>query len=194
MVITRDRSLAENLTKQKAFGVDRHVGERSVPGIYDVTMLGFNYRMSEIEAALGIEQLKRVPNFLERRKENYELLSEKLKEINEVIQFTSTLGDYQSSYYCLSVLLKDSLIPRRFEVVEHLKKSGVGTSVYYPKPIPFMKYYQEKYGTQEKDFPVASWISKATISLPVGPHLDSEDMSYMAKALKEAIQQAKNKG
>lgn len=193
MVITQDQNWAEKLSKQKAFGVDRHMGERSVPGIYDVTMLGFNYRMSEIEAAIGIEQLKRMPKFLERRKENYERLSEKLKEISEVTQLTSTHGEYQSSYYCLPVLLKDSLVQKRFEIVEYLKKAGVGTSIYYPKPVPFMKYYQEKYGAQEKDFPVASWISNATISLPVGPHLDGEDMFYMAKTLKEAIQQVQNK-
>ena len=192
MLITKHEKIAAKISRQKAFGVDRHVGERIIPGVYDVTLLGLNYRMNEIEAAIGIEQLKRMEQFLMRRRENYEILSKGLLAIDEISQFQSSHGEFQSSYYCLSILLKSALLPKRFEIVEHLKKSGVGTSVYYPKPVPFMKYYQEKYKIQENDFSIASWISKATISLPVGPHLDREDMTYIAKILKEAIQQAKN--
>ncbi len=187
MVITKHQELAEKMTRQKAFGVDRHVGERTVPGVYDVTMLGFNYRMSELEAVIGIEQLKRIPNFLEHRKENYEILSKALAEIDEVTQLESSHDNYQSSYYCLSALLKKPFDLKRFEIVAFLKKNGVGTSVYYPKPVPHMSYYKTKYGIKDTDFPVASWISNSSISLPVGPHLNGEDMQYIVKILKEAI-------
>ena len=54
MVITRSAELAVKLRHLRAFGVDRHMGERKIPGVYDVTALGFNYRMNEIEAAIGI--------------------------------------------------------------------------------------------------------------------------------------------
>jgi perosamine synthetase len=58
MIITRDGAFAEKLRHIRAFGVDRHSGERKIPGVYDVTALGFNYRMNEIESAIGIEQVK----------------------------------------------------------------------------------------------------------------------------------------
>ena len=187
MLVTRHEKIAAAVKLQKAFGVDRQADERSIPGIYDVTALGFNYRLSEIQAAIGIEQLKRMETFLKRRKENYEALSKGLAEVSEVRQFQSSHGDYQSSHYCLSLLLQESLLSKRFEIVEFLKKNGVGTSVYYPQPVPRMTYYKNKYHYDEKSFPVASWISQASISLPVGPHLDPEDMKTIVETVKDAI-------
>ena len=67
-IITRNSELAERITRLRAFGVDRHHGERKLPGMYDVTMLGYNYRMSEIEAAIGVQQVAKVPLFLKARK------------------------------------------------------------------------------------------------------------------------------
>ncbi len=191
MLITRHKEVAAKITRQKAFGVDRHMGERKVPGVYDVNMLGFNYRMNEIEAAIGIEQLKRVDSFLQRRKENYEALSAGLSEIEEVGQLQSTHGDYQSSYYCLSALLDDTLAPKRFEIVSYLNKNGVGTSVYYPHPAPHLNYYKDKYAYQDDSYPVATRISNHSISLPVGPHLDTEDMVYIVTIMKQAIVEVK---
>lgn len=187
MLITRHKELAEKITKLRAFGVDRHVGERKIPGIYDVNMLGFNYRLNEIQASLGIEQLKKMKGFLEKRKNNYELLSSRLKKIEGIEQFQSSHYDYQSSYYCLSVLLNQSLSKRRFEIVTYLKEKGVGTSVYYPKAVAHLSYYKDKYAYSDRSFPVASWISNSSIALPVGPHLNAEDMEYIAASLKEAV-------
>lgn len=187
MLITEQEDMAMKIGRQKAFGVDRHAGERTIPGIYDVTGLGFNYRLNEVQAALGIGQLKRIDCFLKRRKENYEALSEGLNDIDEIMQFKSSHGDYKSSYYCLSVLLNGPLAQKRFELVAYLNKNGIGTSIYYPKPVPLMSYYKAKYRYDEKNFPIAKWISDASIALPVGPHLGREDMEYIIKTLKGAI-------
>jgi perosamine synthetase len=187
MLITKHADVAAKITRQKAFGVDRHVGERSVPGVYDVTMLGFNYRMSEIHAAIGIEQMKRLEGFLKKRKENYEVLGRGLDEISEIQRFESTGGDYESSYYCMSILLNDRLTPKRFDLVALLKEAGIGTSVYYPRPVPKFSYYKTKYGCDDQSFPIASWISNSSIALPVGPHLSVEDMNYVADTIKTAI-------
>lgn len=187
MLLTKHKKIARKILRQKAFGVDRHVGERKTPGIYDVNMLGFNYRMNELQAALGIEQLKRVNGFLKIRKENYELLSNGLKDMDELSLLKSSGGDYQSSYYCLSVILRNSISKKRFEIVGYLKERGIGTSVYYPKPVPHFTYYKNKYGYKKNSFPVASMISNSSIALSVGPHLNAEDMEYMVKCFKEAM-------
>jgi hypothetical protein len=84
MIVLRDAKLAEALRLKKAFGVDRAHGERKVPGVYDVVELGFNYRMSEIHAAIGIEQLKKVPDFLHRRRANAEALADALAAIEGI--------------------------------------------------------------------------------------------------------------
>lgn len=191
MLISKHQKIVEKISRQKAFGVDRTAGERTIPGVYDVTMLGFNYRMSEIEAALGIEQLKRIPEFLKKRKENFDALRQALEQIDELKILKSSYGEYQSSYYCLSIILSDSLKEKRFDIVKSLKDRGIGTSVYYPKPVPHLKYYKDKYSFSETSFPVASWISYSSIALPVGPHLTRDDMSYIASGVKSAILAAK---
>ena len=191
MLISRHKEVAVEIARKKAFGVDRHVGERKVPGQYDVTMLGFNYRLNEIQSALGIQQLTRIGDFLKKRKQNYELLSEGLRNIDEVSQFQSSYGDYQSSYYCLSVLLNEKLSCKRIEMINLLEDRGVGTSIYYPRPVPHLSYYKGKYEYKDNSFPVAKWISSSSISFPVGPHLNSEDMKYIINSLKDVIVEAK---
>ena len=79
MIIARDGELAAKLRHLRAFGVDRHAGERKIPGVYDVTALGFNYRMNEIEAAIGIEQVKRLDDIMARRQANFSALRRRLE-------------------------------------------------------------------------------------------------------------------
>lgn len=187
MLITKDEKIALKIARQKAFGVDRTASERSVPGVYDVTMLGFNYRMNEIAATIGIEQVKRMEEFLKARAENYAELSKGLAEIDEISTFFAGDKRFKNSYYCHSAILNDALAPKRFEIVQFLKERGVGTSVYYPRPVPHFTYYHEKYGYSNDTFPVAARISNNSIALPVGPHLSPDDMKYIVHVLKEAI-------
>ena len=91
----------------------------------------------------------------------------------------------------MSMILKEPIAPKRFELVESLKRKGVGTSVYYPKPVPHMSYYKNKYGYGENSFPIASHISYCSVALPVGPHLDMEDMDHIVKSIKETIAELK---
>jgi perosamine synthetase len=192
MITTTRPEVAAMITRQKAFGVDRQHGDRKVPGVYDVTMLGFNYRMNEIEAAIGIEQMKRLDGILATRERNYRALHRALAEIDEISLLETSNGVFQSSYYCLSILLGRRLADLRFELVSRLNAAGVGTSVYYPKAVPDLTYYREKYGFAPGRFPNASWISDASIALPVAPHLDEDDMAYIAQAVKTAITELKS--
>jgi perosamine synthetase len=191
MMIMKDKTMADKIQRQKAFGVDRTVGERTIPGVYDVTMLGFNYRINEIEAVMGIEQLKRMDGFLKAREENYQTLERGLKGTDGVELLTSTHGDYKSSYYCFSALLSEAIASKRFEIISYLKSKNVGTSVYYPRPVPHFKYYADKYGYSDKTFPEASRISYRSIALPVGPHLNKDDMNYIIEEFKNAIKEAR---
>lgn len=189
MVITRDAELAQAIGLKRAFGVDRHVGERRVPGLYDVVALGFNYRMSEVEAALGVCQMERVPGFLARRKANHEAMTKGLRELPELALLTSSHGPFESSYYCLSVLLSAKLAPKREALMAALGSRGVGTSIYYPAPVPRMSYYREKYGYPQGGFPNAERIADTSVALPVGPHLEADDVDYVVTSVKESVQE-----
>jgi len=188
MFVTKHDNVAKMINKQRAFGVDRQVSERKIPGVYDVNMLGFNYRMSEIQAAIGVEQLKRMDNFLRKRTENFTLLENNLKSISKIEIIKSNNTDMcQSSYYCLSIILQEDLSERRVEIINKLNEHGVGTSIYYPKPVPLMTYYIQKYGFKNDMFPNASLISDSSIALPVGPHLGKEDMEYISEVFHKII-------
>jgi len=188
MIITDNDELAATLRLQRAFCVDRTPSERTVPGVYDVVGLGFNYRMNEIQAAIGIEQLRRMDSFLAAREENYRALYAGLQDVSElaVVDSRSTTSS-KASYYCLSVLLDESLVAHRVDIVAAMKARGVGTSVYYPRPVPHMTYYRKKYGYEESSFPVAARLSNASLALPVGPHLTVDDMQYIVSCLKKSI-------
>lgn len=189
MVVTRDADLAARLKLRKAFGVDRAHTERKIPGTYDVVALGFNYRMSEIHAAIGIEQVKKLPQFLAQRERNYATLSEGLRRVPGIEQLSSTQGRFTSSYYCLSAILSAELATRRADIVAKLNARGVGTSVYYPQPVPRMTYYREKYGWTDGSFPNAARISDRSIALSVGPHLNTDDMEYTTESVTHVLKE-----
>lgn len=191
MVVSRHEHVIRKIERQKAFGVDRTVAERKIPGVYDVTMLGFNYRMNEMAAAIGIEQMKRVDGFLERRARNAGVLREALSDVGEVSLLQAGANEYTHSNYCIAAVLNEPTARRREGIIAEVNKAGVGTSIYYPMAVPHMSYYREKYRTGPEDYPVASGISNRSIALTVGPHADVDDMRYIAHTFKDAIARTK---
>ena len=187
MILSKHEDVLEKIALQRAFGVDRTHGERKVPGEYDVNMLGFNYRMNELQAAIGICQVDRLHDFLEARKSNYDLISAGLADVDELHQFSSTGGDFQSSYYCKSVVLQNGIENNRLEIINELAKRGVGTSIYYPRPVPELSYYAERYNIIKGSFPEAAKIAYHSIALPVGPHLNEGDAEYIVKSVKDVL-------
>ena len=187
MFLTRHKKIAERVTRLKAFGYDKALGERVVPGLYDVDILGYNYRMNEIEAAIGIEQLKRVEGFLRKRAENDQALRQAIAEIDEVTPLAAGGGDFEHAHYCMVVVLDESIAGKRYEIISGLRELGVGTSVYYPGPVPHLTYYRDKYDLGRVPFPNAERISHRSIALSVAPHLDQEDMKYVGETLKRVL-------
>ena len=187
MLTTDDAVLAAKVAQMKAFGYDRALGNRAKPGIYDVTELGYNYRMSEVHAAVGLAQLDKLDGFQMARAANFRMLREALAELEEVTVFAPVQGQARSSHYCLNVILPRDGSLSRDGVVAALKAAGIGSSVHYPSAVPLLGYYREKYGYRAGAFPVAEWLAAQTVSLPVGPHLAPEDPQRIAGALKDAI-------
>lgn len=187
MFVSRHKHIADKVARLKAFGYDKMVGERAVPGLYDVDSLGYNYRMNEIEAAIGVEQLKRVSGFLEKRTENDAALRRALDGIDEITCLAPGGGDFEHAHYCLVAVLSDSVAAKRYKIINGLRDLGIGTSIYYPGPVPHLKYYREKYNLGSVAYPNAARISNQSVALPVGPHLDTDDMDYIGQTLKQVL-------
>jgi dTDP-4-amino-4,6-dideoxygalactose transaminase len=191
MFVTRHRAWANSVERLKAFGVDRSNTKKNMAGTYDVVALGLNYRMSELQAALGRQQLRNLNENLKRRHTNFTKLKSYLAGIedNRVVDATDEFAT--SSHYCLSVCLDGKLRGHRDEVIIKLRQAGVGTSVYYPNPVPRMTYYRNKYGYEEESYPNAIAISDFSIALPVGPHVTQDDIEYIANSLQQATKGVK---
>jgi perosamine synthetase len=99
----------------------------------------------------------------------------------------ATAEPHRNSHYCLSIVLDGPLASRRDELVADLRGSGVGTSLYYPQPVPRMQYYREKYSLDESAFPNAAAISDRSIALPVGPHIDEGDAQFIGETVADAV-------
>ena len=171
MFVSKHADVAQKVSALHAHGVDRTHGERAVPGMYDVPGIGLNYRLSELQAALGRSQLLRIEETLGRRAANFRELARALDGVHGI----RVLDGVGNSHYCLTTVLEGHLAGRRDEIAARVNGSGVGTSLYYPKPVPRMTYYREKYGYDEARYANAAAISDCSIALPVGPHLSLED-------------------
>lgn len=191
MFVSRHPDLAARVAKLRAFGVDRSYAERDVPGMYDVVTLGLNYRMSEVQAALGRQQLRKADDMLSVRAANFERLRNNLAGIADILVLDSDRNS-RNSHYCLSVVFQGRLSKRRNEIIGRLKEAGIGTSIYYPQPVPRLSYYRNKYGYDEAKYPNAVRISDCSIALPVGPHVDATAMDYIADKLKQAINEVQS--
>jgi len=187
IIISNNKNLIKKLRLKKAFGVNKTFSERKIPGSYDCVTLGFNYRMSELNAAIGIEQVKKVPSFLKKRKKNFKQLSFLLRDFKNIRVIDSGKKISQNSHYCLAILLDKKISKFRMRIVKKLNNLGIGTSIYYPQPVPRMKYYKNKYGYNKNNFKNAEMFSDTSICFPVGPHLNQNHMIFIAKNIISVI-------
>ena len=183
LIVSKHSKYCEKIKLLRAFGVTKTHRERSPSAEYDVTDLGYNYRMNEVQAAIGRIQLTKLNKILEIRKTNYALLTESLNNNDLFHQLKELPSNTEGSYYCKTVICTDNLKTNRNNVSTWLKNSGLGTSVYYPKPVPLLDYYKRKYGHEESEFPNASTIAYKSIALPVGPHITENSMALMIKLI-----------
>ena len=181
MIISKNSKLIKKLRLNKAFGVDKTFSERKIPGQYDCKSLGFNYRMSEINAVIGIEQIKKFPNFLLKRKKNFNFLIKGLKKVKNIRLIDSNKSHFKNSFYCLALILDKKIYKYRKDIINSFNKYGIGTSIYYPQPVPRMFYYKKKYGYKKEKFINAELFSDKSISLPVGPHLSKTNVRRILK-------------
>lgn len=187
MFITKHESVAESIYKMRAFGVDRSYGERSIPGIYDVPELGLNYRMSEMQAAVGRVQVEKLNFIMERRSNNFSRLKTIISSLKNVSIIDSPSKQSENSHYCFTVILRGKLSDNRNSIMAELNENGVGTSVYYPHPVPRLQYYRNKYGYESGEYPNAENISDHSIALPIGPHLSDDDVDYVGEVFTRIV-------
>ena len=182
VVIGNDEKIMKFIEKHKAFGIDTPPELRTKPGVYDVRGLGYNFRMTDFQAALGVGQMERYPKKLKASQANGKLYTRLLTDCGP---FAFPGFTTENTYFLFQLLVKEPL--GRDTVLRGLKEKGIGVSIHYATPVPLMTYYREKYGYTADDFPNAVSYGNQCISLPVHSKIIEEDISYIAQHLKSLL-------
>jgi perosamine synthetase len=174
MVTTNDDELAEDMR------VYRNQGQR---GRYNHVVLGFNYRMTEMQAVLGIVQLKRLEWVLERKKKIAEVYDELLEGLPGVEKPFIEGYTTRHAYYFYTLLFKNY---DRDKVAAFLENRGVETRVSFP-PIHIQPYYRERFGYKPLDYPKSYEAYTQLLNIPSHPKLTIEEQEYIMENIKTAI-------
>jgi dTDP-4-amino-4,6-dideoxygalactose transaminase len=185
MIVLNSPDFYESLKLERAFGVDRTFGERKQAGMYDVPLLGFNYRMAEIPAAMGVKQTEKFSKYEKIRKSNFEFLKNAFADITGLEVMGAEINE-DRAYYCLIAKVEGDR-ENRDRIAATLKSKDIQTSVYYPHPVPRLAYYADKYGYSADKFKNAVDISDKSIAFSIGAHLSEADLLYVVSSLKEVI-------
>lgn len=153
---------------------------------YDIIAPGFKYNMTDMQASLGIHQLKRVETNWKRREKIWKLYNDSLKGIPAWIP-SEYAQKIKHGYHLYTILLDlDNLTVSRDYILEALTKENIGIGVHY-LPISSHQYYQKEYGWKESDFPNAKWIGERTISLPLSPAMMDDDVNDVIIAVRKVL-------
>jgi dTDP-4-amino-4,6-dideoxygalactose transaminase len=145
---------------------------------YNSLMLGTNYRMTEIQAAIGIVQLNRLPEFFMKRSINAHRLT-KLLEGEKRLTLPPNLETSKHSWYLYTVRINGITEAKRNNILQQMHEKGIGAEAYYPIPIHQMPYYRETFGAL--NLPETEKAAKQVISLPIHPSVTDDQIEFIAQ-------------
>lgn len=185
--VTSSRDLYNKLKLLRSHGVTREqeemVGLSDGGWYYQQIDLGFNYRMTDIQAALGLSQMSRIDQFVEKRNSLAGIYDEKLSSLPLDLPSNDS-GNYSSCHLYIVKLLPESKIGRR-EMFDHLRANGVSANVHY---IPvFLHPYYKNLGFSATDFPESMRYYDRALSIPLHPNLSSDDQHHIIGTIKEIL-------
>jgi dTDP-4-amino-4,6-dideoxygalactose transaminase len=189
MVFTRSQAFAERVRTMRSHGMktlswDKYRGHLSS---YDIGDLGYNYRTTEIQSALGLIQLKKLDRNNQKRRK---LVKAYRRELQGTEGISIPFPGYGTgpSYHLFPVLISPS-IPRD-KVMEGLRGHGIQTSIHYP-PIHLFSLYRKEFGYKKGMLPKTEEVSRREVTLPLHPGMNGEDVRWIAKKLRGVIQNVK---
>ncbi|MDP9510828.1 UDP-4-amino-4,6-dideoxy-N-acetyl-beta-L-altrosamine transaminase [Pseudomonas protegens] len=190
MVLTNRPELAERLRRLRSHGMTRDPQQMSEashgPWYYQQVELGFNYRMTDLQAALGLSQLKKLDGFVQRR----QYLAARYQQLLQDLPLTlpKAQADAQSAWHLYVVRLQlDGLQRSHRQVFEGLREAGIGVNLHYI-PVHLQPYYQAL-GFAQGDFPEAEHYYAEAISLPIYPGLSDSEQDYVVQQVRRWIQE-----
>lgn len=188
-ITTNDEKLYQRLIMLRTHGITKEpsaLKQNPGPWYYEMQLLGFNYRLTDFQSALGISQLGKMAKFRQRRQEIVAKYNQAFANIANLVAPMEKEG-VDSVFHLYVVKIDFAKIGKtRQEAMEELKAKGVGTQVHYI-PVHFLPYYQENYGYKEGDYPIAEAYYAQCLSLPLFPKMTDNDVEMVIAAVKELV-------
>ncbi len=178
-LITNDKKFYEKVRKLKAFGIDKDIKYRKRPGDYDVKLLGYNYRMTDIQAALGYKQILRYKENLNKRQMIAKRYIQNLKNCEQISHMPYSKN---SSFFVFQIFSN-----QREKLIKRFKNEGVGISIHYLNPLHKMSYYKKKYNLKKMNFKNSENYGRTNISLPIYPKLKMHEVDKICKIIRKTI-------
>ena len=182
MVVTNNREWHERMKVNRLHGISKDAWDRyTAQGswYYEVVENGHKYNTTDLNAAMGLVQLRKVESLRDKRAEIAKLYNQAFKDSNIRIPFLK--DDRNTSWHLYPVLVEN-----RNKVIQELKENDIGASVHFI-PVHKHPYYKNKYHYQNENYPVANKIFEQTLSLPIYPDMSMEEVNYVADKLKEIV-------
>jgi dTDP-4-amino-4,6-dideoxygalactose transaminase len=191
MATTENREWAERMRMMSLHGISKDAWKRyTAEGswYYEILAPGYKYNLTDIAAAIGIQQLKKCDAFWRRRQQYAALYSEAFTDVPGII-VPSMVEDGQHAWHLYVIQLQlERLRIDRNAFIEILKQQNIGTSVHFI-PLHLHPYYRDSFGYRSEDFPHASIIFHQTVSLPIYPKMTEADIKYVSKVVKATVNQ-----
>jgi len=190
-ILTNDRALYERLCLLRSHGITKDptkmTNTPAGPWYYEQQVLGYAYRMPDIQCALGLSQLQKLRAFVNRRREIAGRYTDLLSKYSELIS-PEPPESLETSAHHLYIARIDyqKAGTTRTKVMESLAQSGIGTQVHYI-PVYRQPYYQEKYKTNPKDFPNSEKYYETCLSLPIFPTLSNREVDHIVEKLAQSL-------
>ena len=188
LATTNDPLLAQRMAELRSHGIVREVErfERPAvgPWVYEQQQLGFNYRITDIQAALGLSQLQRLDEIVIERNRQLETYRELLAGLP--VQLLEVPDDVLSSVHLAVIRLQQATADQHRQLFEGLRAAGIGVQLHY-SPVHLQPYYRAT-GFTEGQFPEAEAYASSAISLPLFPGLSAADQERVAAVLAERLQ------
>ncbi|WP_079710771.1 UDP-4-amino-4,6-dideoxy-N-acetyl-beta-L-altrosamine transaminase [Paraliobacillus ryukyuensis] len=182
IITTNNKKYYEKLMEFRSHGITRDrtkLEEDHGPWYYEMQSLGYNYRMTDIQAALGTSQLNKIDGFLKNRKAIVEAYDEAFASISAVkTPFQKEYNDSSWHLYVISLNL-DKLIVSRKKIFEELRKANIGVNVHYI-PVYYQPFYQER-GFQKGICPNSEQLYETIITLPLFPSMTKHEVKYVVE-------------
>ena len=190
MVVTKNAELAARMRIMRLHGISRDAFDRftsrTPAWYYEIVAPGFKYNMTDMAAALGRVQLKRLPAFWQRRQQLAERYLQALRDVPLVLPAAAPAGE-QHSWHLFVLRLSDAASITRDEVIQQLSDAGIGTSVHYV-PLHRQPYWRDRYGLRPEQFPVADAAYQHMFSIPLFTAMSDAEQERIITALRQIVQ------